>query len=146
MTGEEFYELSMGATVYVIAPFYNFKVGDTLRVEYIPSSRNQLYVRDPKRKIGSQISMINIYDALNNLGINGICKENKNIIHLPFTVGDKVWFIHCNQACLGEIDSYHIDYNAMTKNIYIKYFIYSPKTEVPSSKCFSTKEELLKSL
>ncbi len=156
MTGDELFNLRRGNNVKVICPFYNFKEGDILKVELVNLINESIYCRSLNKPkwIGKQVFNINISDALNNLSVTDEHINIKNIINLPFTIDDIVWFMCHDKACQGKIINYYINssMSAVGKPS-IKYEIIFKNYEnnndtinIPSYKCFNTKEELLKSL
>jgi len=155
MTGEEYWKLSKGDTVEVIVPVNeDSKVGDILKVEYINAMEGIVYFRDSNKPLGSQICTVCTSEVLECFEITNKPVESKNIIKLPFGINDAVWFMYKDYACLGRISGYRIVSVIATGKPSIKYNItfknksnYTEYAEgIPSSKCFSTKEELLKTL
>lgn len=154
MTGDELFNLRRGNNVKVIYPFYNFKEGDILKVELVNLINESIYCRSLNKPIGKQVFDINISDALNNLSVTDEHINSKNIINLPFVIDDIVWFMCHDKTCQGKIINYYINssMSAVGKPS-IKYEIIFKNYEnnndtvnIPSYKCFNTKEELLKSL
>lgn len=151
MTGEEYWKLSRGDTVKVIASFYKYNAGDLLRVEYIDNMHGKVYLRSLNEPLGRQVKDVELCDVLNNIGLSDEpIGEDRNHIFLPYAIGDEVWFITDNEVKNGKITSYGISYNAFKKAPIILYQIECSNTNktvvVKSHKCFSTKEELLNSL
>lgn len=155
MTGEEYWKLSKGDTVEVIAPVNeDSKVGDILKVEYINVMKGIIYCRDSSKPIGSQIYTVFTSEALECLEMTDKPVENKNIIKLPFAINDNVWFMFHDKAFLGRISGYRIASIIATGKPSIKYNItfrnsgnYTEYAEnIPSDKCFNTKEKLLATL
>ena len=127
MTGEEYWKLNRGNTVKVINKGCQKRPSNMLSLI--------IYV----------ISLIIISDEE---------PADKKVITMPFALHDKVWFMCHDKAFLGRITSYHINSIIATGEPSIKYeilfkndFDYNETVkDIPSYKCFSTKEELLKSL
>lgn len=155
MTGEEYWKLSKGDTVEVIVPVNeDSKVGDILKVEYINAMEGIIYCRDSNKPLGSQICTACTSQALECLEMTNKPVENNRTITLPFAINDKVWFMLHNKACQGKIINYSINSAITVGKPHIKYEIifkndgdYNETVkDIPSDKCFSTKEELLKTL
>lgn len=154
MTGEEYYNLKRGDKVKVICSFYDHDKGEILKVEYINSLENKIYCRSTASNDVDEIALI---DVLNCLGLyNGEIPVNNKTIHLPFAPDDKVWFIIDNAVYQGKVTGYTITYNPAVRDPYpcINYILLFKNsggfveevTNIHSSRCFRTKEELLKSL
>ena len=74
-------------------------------------------------------------------------------IETKFNIGDWVWFVCSNKIIKDQIVSFSINNNPCNKKaLNISYRIYvislpdSNTVEVDETRCFATKEELLKSL
>lgn len=153
MTGEEYYNLKRGDRVEVIRSFYNHDKGEILKVEYINSLESKIYCRNIASNDVDEIVLI---DVLECLGLyNGETPVNDKVIHLPFTLRDEVWVIIHDEAQKGKILGYKITNDCTSKRSchYIAYNIQftingfvQTEGNIDSRRCFSTKEELLKSL
>ena len=154
MTGEEYWNLKRGSNVTVETPFSYFKKGQVLRVEYIDSTYQQVFLRDTTKSLGDQVKTVDTFFILNNFVAGGELpnKKNDKVLELPFKVGDKVWFIVDNEAHEGTLtecnitidkDDTQICYNVLYYNrIHCKV----QAKGIASNKLFKTKTELLASL
>jgi hypothetical protein len=52
MTGEEFFNLKRGSNVTVETPFSYFTKGQVLKVEYIASFHQEVFLRDTSKPLG----------------------------------------------------------------------------------------------
>lgn len=154
MTGDEFFSLRRGSNVTVQTPFSYFTKGQVLRVEYIDSIHQQVFLRDTTKSLGSQVKIVDTFFMLEFFTIGGKLPEKKNnkILELPFAVGDKVWFMQNNEAHEGTIVKCIITIDINTGMImhysllYTSKFNHEENAYIVSNKLFKTKEELLKSL
>ena len=154
MTGEEFWNLKRGATITVGTPFSCFTKGQVLKVEYIDSLHQQVFLRDTTKSLGDQVKIVDIFFMLDKFVVGGKLpeKNNNKVLEMHFTVGNKVWFIVDNEIHEGTLiecnitidqDDTQIHYNVMYYNrIHCKV----EAKGIASNKLFKTKEELLKSL
>ena len=153
MTGDEYFNLKRGSNVTVETPFSCYTEGQVLRVEYIDSIHQQVFLRDTTKKLGDQVKIVDTFLILNNFVVGGKLPEKKNnnkVLELPFKVGDKIWFLYNNEVYNGKIiDCWaHIDCDGID----IKYkLLFTGRcgenaVTIASNKLFKTKEELLKSL
>ena len=154
MTGEEFFNLRRGSNVTVETPFGYFTKGQVLRVEYIASFHQEVFLRDTSKPLGDQVKIVDTFSILNNFVVGGKLPEKKNdkILKLPFKVGDKVWFIVDNEVYEGTStkcditinkDDTQICYNVLYHNRINCSMVVKV---IASNKLFKTKEELLASL
>ena len=155
MTGEEFWNLKRGATITVETPFSYFTKGQVLKVEYIDSLHQQVFLRDTTKSLGDQVKIVDTFYLLNNFVVEGKLSEKKNnnkVLELPFKVGDKVWFIVDNEVHEGTLTECNITIDQDDTQICYNVLYYNRshcKVEakgIASNKLFKTKEELLKSL
>ncbi len=152
MTGEEFFNLKRGSNVTVETSFSYFKKGQVLKVEYIDSLHQQIFLRDTTKELGDQVKIVDTLFMLNFFVTGGELPNQKNdkVRELPFGVGDKTWFLYNNEVYNGKIISCwaHIDCDGID----IKYrLLFTGRcgenaVTIASNKLFKTKEELLKSL
>lgn len=158
MTGDEYFNLKRGSNVTVETPFSyftkDFTKGQVLKVEYIDSIHQQVFLRDTTKELGNQVKIVSTLFMLDFFVTGGELpnKKNDKILELPFKVGDKVWFIVDNVVHEGTLtecnitinqDDTQICYNVLYHNrIYCKV----ETKRIASNKLFKTKEELLKSL
>lgn len=154
MTGEEFFNLKRGSNVTVETPFSCFTKGQVLKVEYIDSTYQQVFLRDTSKPLGDQVKIVDTFFILNNFVAGGELpnKKNDKVLELPFKVGDKVWFIVDNEVHEGTLTecSITIDKDDTQTCYYVLYYnrIHC-KVEakgIASNKLFKTKKELLESL
>ena len=154
MTGEEFFNLRRGSNVTVETPFSCFKKGQVLKVEYIDSLHQQVFLRDTTKELGDQVKIVDTFSILNNFVVGGELpnKKNDKVLELPFKVGDKVWFIVDNEVHEGTLTKCNI---AIDKNgtqicynvLYYSRIHYEVEAKgIVSNKFFKTKKELLESL
>ena len=113
MTGEEFFNLKRGSNVTVETPFSYFTEGQVLRVEYIDSIHQQVFLRDTTKELGDQVKMVDTFFILNNFVVGDKLLEKKNdkVLELPFAVGDKVWFLYNNTVYNGKIIDCYVHIN-----------------------------------
>ena len=154
MTGEEFFSLKRGSNVTVETPFSYFTEGQVLKVEYIGSLHQQVFLRDTTKKLGDQVKMVDTLFMLDNFVVGGKLpnKKNDKVLELPFKVGDEIWFIVDNEVHEGTLiecniaidkDDTQIHYDVMYYNrIHCKV----KAKGIASNKLFKTKKELLESL
>lgn len=153
MTGEEFFNLRRGSNVTVETPFSYFTKGQVLKVEYIDSLHQQVFLRDTTKELGDQVKMVEILFMLEFFVTGGELtnKKNDKVLELPFKVGDKVWFIVDNEVHEGTLTECSITIDQDDTQIcYVLYYnrIHC-KVEakgISSNKLFKTKKELLESL
>ncbi len=154
MTGEEYWKLNRGDTVKVInsVGYDSLKVGDILIMEFMSQMNEHVYFRNTRN---NEVCMLDTFAVLSSLSMTDEEPADKKVINLPFAVNDKVWFITNDEVHQGNIIGYTVTYSPAVRNPYpcINYileFKYSggdiQDITIHSSKCFSTKEELLKSL
>lgn len=154
MTGEEFFNLKRGSNVTVETPFSYFTKGQVLKVEYIDSLHQQVFLRDTTKELGDQVKIVDIFYILNNFVVGGELPEKKNdkVLELSFKVGDKVWFIVDNEVHEGTLTERNITINQDDTLICYNVLYYNRihcKVEakgIASNKLFKTKKELLESL
>ena len=157
MTGEEFFSLislGRGSNVTVETPFSYFTKGQVLKVEYIDSIHQQVFLRDITKELGDQVKIVDTFFILNNFVVGGKLPEKKNnnkVLELPFKVGDKVWFIVDNEVHEGTPTKCNITIDQDGTQICYNVLYYNRIQEakakgIVSNKLFKTKEELLKSL
>lgn len=152
MTGEEYFNLKRGSNVTVETPFSCFAEGQVLKVEYIDSIHQQVFLRDTTKKLGDQVKIVDTFFILNNFIVGGELpkKNNGKVIELPFALGDKVWFLYNNTVYNGKIIDCHVHINDDGNSIGYMLLFTSKCDEnaitLTSNKLFKTKEELLKSL
>ena len=152
MTGEEFFNLKRGSNVTVKTPFSYFTKGQVLKVEYIDSLHQQIFLRDTTKELGDQVKIVDTLFMLDFFVTGGELPNQKNdkVLELPFGVGDKTWFLYNNEVYNGKIINCwaHIDCGGID----IKYrLLFTGRcgenaVTIASNKLFKTKEELLKSL
>ena len=154
MTGEEFFNLKRGSNVTVETPFSCFTKGQVLKVEYIDSLHQQVFLKDTTKELGDQVKIVDTFYILNSFGVGGELtnKKNDKVLELPFKVGDKVWFIVDNEVHEGTLTKCNI---AIDKNgtqicynvLYCNRIHYKVEAKgIASNKLFKTKTELLESL
>jgi hypothetical protein len=125
-----------------------------LKVEYIDSIHQHVFLRDTTKSLGDQVRMVDILFMLDFFVIGGKLpnKKNDKVLELPFKVGDDVWFIVDNEVHEGTLtecnitidkDDTQICYNVLYYNrIHCKV----KAKGIASNKLFKTKTELLASL
>ena len=154
MTGDEFFSLRRGSNVTVETPFSYFTKGQVLKVEYIDSIHQQIFLRDTTKELGDQVKMVDIFFILNNFATGGELpnKKNDKVLELPFKVGDKVWFIRDDKVHEGTVIECNVSINQDGVQIYYSV-IYTSKynheeeaERIISNRFFKTKKELLESL
>ena len=155
MTGEEFFNLKRGSNVTVETPFGYFTKGQVLKVEYIDSLHQQVFLRDTTKELGDQVKEVDTFYILNNFVVGGKLPEKKNnnkVFELPFAIGDKVWFIRGDKVHEGTVIECNVSINQDGVQIYYSV-IYTSKynheevvERIASNKLFKTKKELLESL
>ena len=154
MTGDEYFSLRRGNHVTVETPFSCFTKGQVLKVEYIDSLHQQVFLRDTTKELGDQVKIVSTLFMLDFFVTGGELPEKKNdkVLELPFKVGDKVWFIVDNEVHEGTLTKCNI---AIDKNgtqicydvLYHSHIHYKVQAKgIVSNKLFKTKKELLKSL
>ena len=154
MTGKEYLNLKSGSNVTVETPFSCFTKGQVLKVEYIDSLHQQVFLRDTSKPLGDQVKIVNAFFILNNFVVGGELpnKKNDKVLELPFKVGDKVWFIVDNEVHEGTLTKCNIAIDKNGTQICYNVLYYSRihyKVEakgIASNKLFKTKKELLESL
>ena len=154
MTGEEFFNLKRGSNVTVETPFSYFTKGQVLKVEYIDSIHQQVFLRDTTKELGDQVKMVDILFMLEFFVTGGELpnKKNDKVPELPFKVGDNVWFIVDNEVHEGTLTECNITIDQDDTQICYNVLYYSRihyKVEakgIASNKLFKTKKELLESL
>ena len=121
MTGEEFFNLKVGNNVTVETPFSNFTKGQVLKVEYIDSTYQQVFLRDTTKELGDQVKIADTFFILNNFVVGGELPEKKNnnkVFELPFALGDKVWFIRGDKVHEGTVIECNVSINKHGVRIY----------------------------
>lgn len=154
MTGDEYFSLRRGNHVTVETSFSYFTKGQVLKVEYIDSLHQQVFLRDTTKELGDQVKVVDTFFMLEFFTIGGKLSEKKNnkVLELPFAVGDKVWFIRDNEVHEGTLIKCNISINQDGTQIYYdalytSKFNHEEEAErVPSDKLFITKKKLLESL
>ena len=154
MTGDEYFSLRRGSNVTVETPFSYFTKGQVLKVEYIDSIHQQIFLRDTTKSLGDQVKIVDTFLMLEFFIIGGKLpkKNNNKVLELPFTVGNKVWFIVDNEVHEGTLTECNITIDQDDTEIHYNVMYYNRihcKVEakgIASNKLFKTKEELLKSL
>ena len=158
MTGEEYFNLKRGSNVTVETPFSyftkDFTKGQVLKVEYIDSLHQQVFLRDTTKELGDQVKIVDTFYILNNFVVGGELPEKKNdkVLELPFKVGDKVWFIVDNEVHEGTLTECNITINKDDTQICYNVLYHNRincsvvAKVIPSNKLFKTKKELLESL
>ena len=154
MTGDEYFNLERGSNVTVETSISNFIKGQVLKVEYIDSLHQQVFLRDTTKELGDQVKIVDTFFILNNFVVGGKLPEKKNnkVLELPFKVGDKVWYIVDNEVHEGTLTKCDITINKDDTQICYNVLYYnsihcSVVTEgIASNKLFKTKKELLESL
>ena len=154
MTGEEYLSLKVGSNVTVETPFSYFTEGQVLKVEYIDSLHQEIFLRDTTKELGDQMKIVSTLFMLDFFVVGGKLPEKKNdkVLELPFKVGDGVWFIVDNEVHEGRLtecniaidkDDTQICYNVLYYNrIHCKV----KAKGIASNKLFKIKTELLASL
>ena len=154
MTGDEYFSLKRDNHVTVETSFSCFKKGQVLKVEYIDSLHQQVFLRDTTKELGDQVKIVDTFYLLNNFVVGGELpnKNNDKVLELPFKVGDEVWFIRGDKVHEGTViecnvsisqDGVQIYYSV----IYTSKYNHEEKSErIISNRFFKTKKELLKSL
>ena len=154
MTGEEYFNLRRGNHVTVETPFSCFTKGQVLRVEYIDSIHQQVFLRDTTKELGDQVKMVDILFMLELFVTGGELpnKKNDKVLELPFKVGDKVWFIVDNEVHEGTLTECNITINKNDTQICYNVLYHNRincsvvAKGIASNKLFKTKKELLESL
>ena len=78
MTGEEFFNLRRGSNVTVETPFSYFTKGQVLKVEYIDSLHQQVFLRDTTKELGDQIKIVSTLFMLESFVIGGELPNKNN--------------------------------------------------------------------
>lgn len=154
MTGDEYFSLRRGNHVTVETSFSYFKKGQVLKVEYIDSLHQQVFLRDTTKELGDQVKVVSTLFMLDFFVTGGELpnKKKDKVLELPFKVGDKVWFIVDNEVHEGTWTECNIIIDQDDTQIYYNVVYYNrvhcevEAKGIVSSKLFKTKEELLKSL
>ena len=154
MTGEEFFNLKRGSNVTVETTFSCFTKGQVLKVEYIDSVHQHVYLRDTTKELGDQVKMVDIFFMLEFFIVGGKLpnKKNDKVLELPFKVGDKVWYIVDNEVHEGTLTKCDITINKDDTQICYNVLYYNRincsvvAEGIASNKLFKTKKELLESL
>ena len=154
MTEEEFFNLKRGSNVTVETSFSYFTKGQVLKVEYIDSLHQQVFLRDTTKELGDQVKIVSTLFMLDFFIVGGKLpnKKNNKVIELPFALGDEVWFIVDNEVHKGILTKCNITIDKDDTRIRYKVLYYNRihcKVEargVASNKLFKTKTELLASL
>lgn len=151
MTGKEYLNLKIGNNVTVETPFSNFTKGQVLKVEYIDSTHQEVYLRDTSKPLGNQLMTTSILFILDYFRIGGeLPKKNDRTVELPFALHDKVWFLYNNEVCNGEIINcnaqIYCDGISTTYKLLFTGRYGESAVTIVSNKLFNTKEELLRSL
>lgn len=154
MTGEEYFNLKRGSNVTVETPFSCYTEGQVLRVEYIDSIHQQVFLRDTTKELGNQVEMVSTLFMLDFFVTGGELSNKKNdkVLELPFKVSDKVWFIVDNEVHEGKLTECNITIDKDDTQICYNVLYYNRihcKIEakgIASNKLFKTKTELLASL
>ena len=154
MTGDEYFSLRRGNHVTVETSFSYFKKGQVLKVEYIDSLHQHVFLRDTTKELGDQVKIVSTLFMLDFFVTGGELpnKKNDKVLELPFAVGDKVWFIVDNEVHEGTLTECNITINQDDTQICYNVLYYNRihcKVEakgIVSNKLFKTKTELLASL
>ena len=154
MTGEEFFSLKRGSNVIVETSFSCYTEGQVLRVEYIGSLHQQVFLRDTTKPLGDQVKIVDASFMLDNFVVGGKLpnKKNDKVLELPFKVGDEIWFIADNEVHEGTLTECNITINQDDTQICYNVLYYNRihckviAKGIASKRLFKTKEELLKSL
>ena len=155
MTGDEYFSLRRGNHVTVETSFSYFTKGQVLKVEYIDSIHQQVFLRDTSKPLGDQVKIVDTFFILNNFVVGGELPEKKNnnkVFELPFAIGDKVWFIRNDKVHEGTVIECNVSINQDGVQIYYsaiytsKYNHEEEAERIISNRFFKTKTELLKSL
>ena len=155
MTGDEYFNLKRGSNVTVETTFSCFTKGQVLKVEYIDSVHQHVYLRDTTKELGKQVEIVDTLFMLEFFVVGGKLPEKKNdkVLELPFKVGDKVWFIADNEVYEGKLTECNTTINQYNTQICYNALYYNrihcrveEAKGISSNKLFKTKEELLESL
>lgn len=154
MTGDEFFNLRRGSNVTVETPFGCYTEGQVLKVEYIDSLHQQIFLRDTTKSLGDQVKIVSTLFMLDFFVTGGKLpnKKNNKVLELPFKVGDKVWFIVDSEVHEGTLTKCNItidknDTQICYNVLYYSRIHYSVEAKgIASNKLFKTKKELLESL
>ena len=154
MTGEEYLNLKSGSNVTVETSFSYFTKGQVLRVEYIDSTYQQVFLRDTTKKLGDQVKIVSTLFMLDFFIIGGKLpnKKNDKVLELPFKVGDEIWFIVDNEVHEGTLTECNITINKDDTQICYNVLYYNHihckvlAKGIACNKLFKTKEDLIKSL
>lgn len=154
MTGEEFFNLRRGSNVTVETPFSYFTEGQVLKVEYIDSLHQQVFLRDTTKELGDQVKIVSTLFMLEFFVTGGELSNKKNdkVLELPFKVSDKVWFIVDNEVHEGTLTKCNIAIDKNGTQICYNVLYYNrihckvQDKGIASNKLFKTKTELLESL
>lgn len=133
---------------------YFAKKDEILYVEYRNRFNDGVYVRNITTK---NVACLSPGWFLGNLELyrgDAPIKHNNSVLKLPFISNNKVWFIYNNEIHEGVITNYtvsgctaddaQISYDVLYKTKTVKGEAYA--NGVPSSRLFSTKEELIENL
>ena len=151
MTGDEYFNLKRGSNVTVETPCSYFTKGQVLKVEYIDSIHQQVFLRDTTKELGDQVKEVDTFYILNNFVVGGELPEKKNnnkVFELPFALGDKVWFIRGDKVHKGTVIECDVLINEYGVQIYysVTYNCGEEAERIISNRFFKTKKELLESL
>ena len=154
MTGEEFFNLRRGSNVTVETPFDYYTKGQVLKVEYIDSLHQEVFLRDTTKELGDQVKMVDTLFMLEFFVAGGELpnKKNDKVLELPFKVGDDVWFIVDNEVHEGTLTECNIAIDKDDTQIHYNVLYYNcihckvKAKGIASNKLFKTKTELLASL
>ena len=158
MTGDEYSSLRRGSNVTVETPFSyftkDFTKGQVLKVEYIDSIHQQVFLRDTTKELGDQVKIVSTLFMLDFFVTEGELpnKKNDKVLELPFKVGGAVWFIVDNEVHEGTLTECNITINKDDTLICYNVLYYNRihckvlAKGIASNKLFKTKKELLESL
>lgn len=154
MTGDEYFSLRRGNHVTVETSFSHFTKGQVLKVEYIDSLHQQVFLRDTTKELGDQVNIVSTLFMLDFFVTGGELpnKKNDKVLELPFKVGDEIWFIIDNEVHEGTLSKCNITIHKGDTQICYNVLYYNRihcKIEakgIASNKLFKTKTELLASL
>ena len=155
MTGDEYFSRKRGNNVTVETSFSYFTEGQVLKVEYIDSTYQQVFLRDTSKPLGDQVKIVDILFMLEFFIVGGKLpkkKSNNKVLELPFAVGDKVWFIIDNEVHEGKLTKCDITINKDDTRICYNVLYHNRincsvvAKGIASNKLFKTKKELLESL
>lgn len=126
------------------------KEGDILFVEYRCQHSDNIYVRNART--GKLANLCPGFLLGHLIIANKEDAPDNKTIHLKHYLGDYVWFIHNDKVIKGKIYSFNVRYNVYYSQVTVSYQVEienhgdCDNVDINEEKCFTTKEELLKTL